>query len=235
MSLPTDPTALWAALTPGPDGLVAAVVQDAETGAVLMLGYMNEEALARTLARGRVTFYSRSRRTLWEKGETSGNGLELRGLAVDCDGDALLVRAAPRGPTCHTGAPSCFFRPVVGGEPAAAPTAVLERVFAEILARKAGRGMTNREGKSYVRALLAGGAPAIAAKLAEEAGELSAAIAGEDRDHVAREAADLVFHALVGLAHRDVDLADVAAVLAGRMGLSGVDEKAARPARDASG
>lgn len=232
MSLPTDPSALWAMLKPGPDGLVAAVVQDAGTGAVLMVGYMNEEALARTLARGRVTFYSRSRRTLWEKGETSGNGLVLRGLAVDCDGDALLVRAAPQGPTCHTGAPSCFFRPVVGGDAADPPSDVFARVFAEIRERQAGRGMTNRDGKSYVRSLLAGGAPAIAAKLAEEAGELAEAIAAEDRDHVAREAADLLFHALVGLAHRDVDLADVAAVLAGRMGRSGVDEKAARPPKD---
>lgn len=238
MSLPTDPRALWAELTPGPDGLVAAVVQDAATGAVLMLGYMNEEALARTIERGRVTFYSRSRRCLWEKGETSGNGLVLRGLAVDCDGDALLVRAAPQGPTCHTGAPSCFFKPVAvpTAEPAApaAPDAVLARVFAEILERKAGRGLTNRDGKSYVRSLLTGGAPKIAAKLAEEAGELSEALAGDDRGHVAREAADLVFHALVGLAHRDVDLADVAAVLAARMGVSGIDEKAARPPKPAT-
>lgn len=229
MSLPTDPSELWAALTPGPDGLVAAVVQDAETGAVLMLGYMNAEALARTLASGRVTFYSRSRQKLWEKGETSGHFLLLRGLAVDCDADALLVRAAPQGPTCHTGAPSCFFRPVVEAGAPAAPTAVFERVFAEILERKAGRGMTNRDGKSYVRGLLEGGAPKIGAKLAEEAGELAEALAGDDRGHIAREAADLVFHALVGLAHRDVDLAEVAAVLAGRMGRSGVDEKAARP------
>ena len=227
MSLPTDPSELWAALTPGPDGLVAAVVQDDATGAVLMLGYMNAEALARTLARGRVTFYSRSRRTLWEKGETSGNGLLLRGLAVDCDGDALLVRAAPQGPTCHTGAPSCFFRPVV--EAAAPPSAVFERVFAEIRERKAGRGMTNRDGKSYVRSLLEGGVPKISAKLTEEAGELAEALAEDDRGHIAREAADLVFHALVGLAHRDVDLAEVAAVLAARLGRSGVDEKAARP------
>ena len=169
MSLPTDPAALWSTLTPGPDGLVAAVVQHVDTGEVLMLGHMNAEALARTLASGRVTFWSRSRRQLWEKGETSGHTLELRGLHVDCDADALLVRAAPRGPTCHTGAPSCFFRPV--GEPAPArPSAVFEQLFAEICERKAGRGMTNRAGKSYVRDLLAGGTAKIAAKLHEEAG-----------------------------------------------------------------
>jgi phosphoribosyl-ATP pyrophosphohydrolase/phosphoribosyl-AMP cyclohydrolase len=234
MSLPTDPAALWAELRPGPDNLVAAVVQHADTGAVLMLGYMNAEALARTLERRRVTFFSRSRQRLWEKGESSGHTLELRGLAVDCDADALLVQATPRGPTCHTGAPSCFFRPV-GEPPPATPGAVFERLFAEICERRAGRGMTNREGKSYVRDLLAGGASKIAAKLSEEAGELGEALAGEDRDHVAREAADLLFHALVGLAHRDLSLADVAAVLAARMGRSGVDEKAARtPPPDAT-
>jgi phosphoribosyl-ATP pyrophosphohydrolase/phosphoribosyl-AMP cyclohydrolase len=225
---------------------------------------MNAEALARTLASGRVTFFSRSRRRLWEKGETSGHTLELRGLAIDCDGDALLAQAAPRGPTCHTGAPSCFFRPVgasetrpqaagepvlegVAGEPPlqpgrepsppaasapadARPSAVFERLFTEILGRKAGRGMTNRDGRSYVRDLLAGGVPKIAAKLAEEAGELADALAGDDRPHIAREAADLLFHALVGLAHRDVALTDVAAELERRMGRSGVDEKAARTA-----
>lgn len=228
MSLPTDPAALWAELRPGPDGLVAAVVQHVDTGAVLMLGHMNAEALARTLATGRVTFFSRSRQRLWEKGESSGHTLELRGLAVDCDGDALLAQAAPRGPTCHTGAPSCFFRPV--GEPAPArPSATFERLFAEICERKAGRGMTNRDGKSYVRDLLAAGVPKIAAKLAEEAGELAEALAEDDRPHIARETADVLFHALVGLAHRDVTLADVAAELERRMGRSGVDEKAARP------
>ena len=229
MSLPTDPAALWSTLTPGPDGLVAAVVQHAGTGEVLMLGHMNAEALARTLAGGRVTFFSRSRQKLWEKGETSGHTLELRGLAVDCDADALLVQAVPRGPTCHTGAPSCFFRPV-GEPPAPRPSAVFEQVFAEICERKAGRGMTNRDGKSYVRDLLAAGVPKISAKLAEEAGELAEALAETDRDHIAREAADLVFHALVGLAHADVALAEVAAVLARRMGRSGLDEKAARAA-----
>jgi phosphoribosyl-ATP pyrophosphohydrolase/phosphoribosyl-AMP cyclohydrolase len=227
MSLSTDPAELWAALTPGPDGLVAAVVQHVDTGAVLMLGHMNAEALARTLSSGRVTFFSRSRQRLWEKGESSGHTLELRGLAVDCDADALLVQAAPRGPTCHTGAPSCFFRPV-GEPPAERTSAVFERVYAEICERKAGRGMTNRDGKSYVRDLLAAGVTKIGAKLAEEAGELSEALAGDDRGHITREAADLIFHALVGLAHRDIDVADVAAELARRMGRSGVDEKAAR-------
>lgn len=227
MLLPTDPAALWAELRPGPDGLVAAIVQDADTGAVLMLGHMNAEALACTLTNGRVTFFSRSRRRLWEKGETSGHTLVLRGLAVDCDADAVLVQASPAGPTCHTGAATCFFQPV--GEPAAAaPSQVFERLFAEICERRAGRGMTNPDGKSYVRDLLAAGAPKLAGKLGEEAGELAFALAEDDPSHVAHEAADLMFHILVSLAYRDVALADVAAELARRLGLSGIDEKAAR-------
>jgi len=227
-----DAQALWAGLKTDGAGLVTAVVQHHRSGAVLMVGHMNAEALARTLERGRVTFWSRSREQLWEKGESSGHTLLLRGMAVDCDGDALLVQAEPRGPTCHTGAASCFFTPVVGDglqEPAAA-SPVLERVFAEICARKAGQGITSVTGKSYVRGLMDGGVPAIAAKLHEEAGELAEALAGEDRGHIAREAADLLFHALVGLAHRDLDLGDLAAVLAARLGRSGVDEKASRRA-----
>lgn len=232
-----DASALWARLRPDPQGLVTAVVQHDLTGQVLMVGHMNAEALAATLACARVTFWSRSRAELWEKGATSGNTLDLRGLRVDCDGDALLVRAVPAGPTCHTGTTSCFFRRVEGEDaaalpaddgPAPGPDPTLERVFAEILERQAGRGMTNAEGGSYVRRLLDRGAAKINEKITEEATELAEAIAGESDERVASEAADLVFHALVGLAHRGLHLHDVARVLAGRMGRSGIDEKAAR-------
>ncbi len=221
-----DPAALWASLKTDGAGLVTAVVQHHHDGEVLMVGHMNAEALAATLQRGRVTFWSRSRDCLWEKGERSGHTLELRGMAVDCDRDALLVHAEPRGPTCHTGARTCFFTPVVGS----AEATVLTRLYAEICERKAGRGVTSATGKSYVRSLMDGGVPAIAAKLREETGELIEALeTGDDREHIAREAADLLFHALVGLAHRDVALADVLGVLASRMGRSGLDEKAGRP------
>lgn len=225
LAVTPDPAAgLWATLKPDSAGLVAAVVQHADSGQVLMVGHMNAEALAATLTRARVTFWSRSRGCLWEKGESSGHTLELRGLWVDCDRDALLVHATPRGPTCHTGAASCFFTPVLGDS--SAP--LLDRLCAEIHARRAGRGITSATGKSYVRSLMDGGVPAIAAKLHEEAGELAEALASDDRDHIAREAADLLFHALVGLAHRDVELAAVLEVLARRMGRSGLDEKASR-------
>jgi phosphoribosyl-AMP cyclohydrolase / phosphoribosyl-ATP pyrophosphohydrolase len=246
-----DASALWALLRPDPQGLVTTVVQHEHTGQVLMVGHMNAEALAATLARERVTFWSRSRSELWEKGATSGNTLRLRELRVDCDGDALLVRALPAGPTCHTGATSCFFRRVEGdGAQASAagasrtpsacealpsddgpppgPDPTLAHVFAAILERQAGRGMTNAEGGSYVRRLLDQGAAKINAKITEEAAELAQAIAGESDERVASEAAGLVFHALVGLAHRGLHLHDVARVLAGRFGHSGIDEKAGR-------
>ena len=238
--------ALWSEATPDERGLVTAVVQHAVTGQVLMVGMMNEDALAATLASGRVTFWSRSRQTLWEKGETSGNTLALRDIRIDCDGDALLVTAEPAGPTCHTGKPSCFFRALapeglVPDEgppegPPAGPDAVLARVFAVVLARKAGRGATQAEGRSYVRDLLASGTTKVEAKLREEADELARALASESRERVAAEAADVVFHMLVALAARDVDLSEVAAVLAGRHGTSGLDEKARRhaPSRDSN-
>jgi phosphoribosyl-ATP pyrophosphohydrolase/phosphoribosyl-AMP cyclohydrolase len=225
--------ALWSEATPDERGLVTAVVQHADTGQVLMVGMMSREALERTLETGRVTFWSRSRQTLWEKGETSGNTLALRSLRIDCDGDALLVAAVPAGPTCHTGATSCFFRAHTGDALATddgplAPDAVLAKLFALVLARKAGHGATQAQGRSYVRELLAGGTAKVEAKLREEADELARAIASESDARVAAEAADLVFHALVALAARDVDLREVTTVLAGRLGTSGVDEKARR-------
>jgi phosphoribosyl-ATP pyrophosphohydrolase/phosphoribosyl-AMP cyclohydrolase len=221
----------WSRLRPDANGLVVAVVQHADTEQVLMVGYMNEEALNATLAARRVTFWSRSRQELWEKGATSGHTLHFEELRVDCDGDALLVRARPVGPTCHLGKTSCFFQPVDGEAddgPAPSSDVTMAHVFGAVLERQAGRGATNREGKSYVRSLLDAGAEKIGAKIREEADELCRAIAGEPADRVAAEAADLVFHAMVGLAHRAVHWRDVANVLAQRLGVSGVDEKASR-------
>jgi phosphoribosyl-AMP cyclohydrolase / phosphoribosyl-ATP pyrophosphohydrolase len=232
---------LWASLAPNSDGLVAVIVTDVVDGRVLMLGYMNAEALAATLDSGKVTFFSRSKARLWMKGESSGHTLDLRSLRVDCDGDALLIEAAPQGPTCHTGATSCFFKPVAldsaryeqrDDGPTPSPmqrdAAALEQLWATILARKSGEGMTNADGKSYVRSLLAKGPAKIDEKLREEAGELGQALREESDERVASEAADLLFHALVGLAARDLSPAAVAAVLRERHGLSGIDEKANR-------
>ena len=229
-----DLQSLWSALKPDERGLVVAVVQHARSGQVLMVGYMNSDALAATIEQGLVTFWSRSRQSLWKKGETSGNTLALEELRVDCDGDALLVRAMPRGPTCHTGKPSCFHRRPTeatwsaedDGPPAGHQAfARVEQVVQE---RKAGMGMTNAEGKSYVRGLLSGGAERIGAKLREEADELARAIAEESDERVSAEAADLLFHLIVGLAQRDRVLDDVAQVLEQRFGTSGIDEKRGR-------
>lgn len=227
--------ALWSSLAPDSAGLVAAIVTSADDGRVLMLGYMNRDALAATLASRKVTFFSRSKQRLWQKGESSGHVLALESMRVDCDGDALLIEATPHGPTCHTGTTSCFFKrvdldraQVEREDDGPAPSRVLDAVWQTILDRKAGRGMTNADGKSYVRSLLDKGPSKIDEKLREEAAELGQALREESDDRVASEAADLLFHALVGLAARELSPADVAAVLRARHGLSGIDEKAGR-------
>jgi phosphoribosyl-ATP pyrophosphohydrolase/phosphoribosyl-AMP cyclohydrolase len=199
-------------------GLCVAVVQHAATGEVLMVGYMNADALALTEQTRSVHFWSRSRGELWKKGETSGNTLALESLALDCDADALLVRARPAGPTCHTGTRSCF------GEPGGGLLDALEGVIA---ARKLLAPGT----RSYVRSLLDGGAPVLAGKLTEEAGELGAELAEGPRERVVAEAADLVFHTLCALAARDVPVAEVLDELGRRFGVSGHDEKASRKPR----
>ena len=216
---------LWAALKPDAQGLVVAVVQHAKTDRVLMVGYMNADALAATLERKRVTFWSRSRNKLWEKGETSGNTLALVELRYDCDADALLVRADPAGPTCHLGKPSCFHERAYPQRTTDEGPAedILHRLTAVIEQRRSAT-----EQRSYVRKLLDGGAPKIGAKLREEADELAAAIADESDDRVANEAADVLFHTLVALAARHLTLAQVRTVLQARFGRSGIEEKQSR-------
>lgn len=184
------------------DGLLPAVVQDADTHAVLMLGYMDRAALEATLAGGEVTFYSRSRGRLWRKGETSGNVLRLVAWRADCDGDALLIRARPAGPVCHTGAPSCF------GEPAQAFLPRLERIVAE-------RSRAAPE-QSYTARLLAAGLPRIAQKLGEEGVETALAAASGQRGELIAESADLLYHLAVLWRAGGVSLAEVEEELARR-------------------
>jgi len=186
-------------------GLVPAIVQDADSGAVLMLGYMSREALETTLARGRVVFFSRSKGRLWEKGETSGHSLEIRSIRTDCDGDALLITAEPRGPTCHRGTASCFGD---AGESALGFLSKLERI---IEARQAARPE-----RSYTAQLLAEGVRRIAQKVGEEAVEAAlAGVAGSDEE-VVTEVADLVYHLMVLLRSRGVALAAVVEELQAR-------------------
>lgn len=211
----------------GEGGLLPAIVQDRLTGQIRMLAYANRDALARTLSTGRATFWSRSRGEIWEKGATSGNAIAVVEVVADCDADAILYLADPIGPSCHTGAPSCFFRRVRADGSAedegvdAAP--FLARLEREIEARKQSSGE-----KSYTRHLLDGGADRIGKKLREEAGELAEAIASESDDRVASEAADVIYHLLVGLASRGVPMRAVIAKLASRAGTSGHDEKRSR-------
>jgi phosphoribosyl-ATP pyrophosphohydrolase/phosphoribosyl-AMP cyclohydrolase len=207
-------------------GLVPAVAVDATTGAVLMVAWMNAEALEATRATGTAHFFSRSRNRLWRKGETSGHTLAVRELRVDCDGDTLLLVVDAAGPACHTGKPSCFFRDLDGGEdegPRGAPAAVLDRVAAVIDARR-----SSSADRSYTRALLDAGLPKILAKIAEEHGELAAELDGGPEAAIAHEAADLLFHVLVGLAARGVPARAVWAELERRFGRSGHDEKRSR-------
>ncbi|MCA9584089.1 MAG: bifunctional phosphoribosyl-AMP cyclohydrolase/phosphoribosyl-ATP diphosphatase HisIE [Myxococcales bacterium] len=207
-------------------GLVPVVVLDESTGSVRMLAWADVPAIDATIDTGKATFFSRSRGKVWVKGETSGNTIAVREVRVDCDGDAVLYVGRASGPSCHTGEDTCFYR-TVGGEgveEGAAPQAFLERLAALIHQRR-----TAPVGKSYVRTLCDGGAPAIGAKVREEADELARAVEGEDDGRVVSEAADLLFHALVGLEVRGVALSDVVDELARRFGTSGLDEKRRRP------
>jgi phosphoribosyl-AMP cyclohydrolase / phosphoribosyl-ATP pyrophosphohydrolase len=182
-------------------GLVPAIVQHEDSGRVLMLGYMDRAALAATLARARVVFFSRSRQRLWEKGETSGNFLQLVDIRADCDADTLLVIARPEGPVCHTGSASCF-----GDEPltAAAPLSFLlelEQLIAERIAEVP-------EG-SYTARLYASGVRRVAQKVGEEGLEVALAGAGESDQALIGECADLLYHLLVLLRSRSLPLAAV--------------------------
>jgi phosphoribosyl-ATP pyrophosphohydrolase/phosphoribosyl-AMP cyclohydrolase len=185
-------------------GLLPAIVQDADTLRVLMLGYMDRDALQATLAQGRVTFYSRTRRRLWTKGESSGHVLELVDLRTDCDGDTLLVRARPVGPTCHLQRTSCF---------EGAPGDFLRELDGLVATRA-----RERPTGSYTTRLLDAGVRAIAQKVGEEGVETALAAVVQDDAALAGEAADLVYHLLVLLRARGLGLEDVVETLRSRHG-----------------
>ena len=185
-------------------GLLPAIVQDADTLRVLMLGYMSREALQATLASGQVTFFSRSRQRLWMKGESSGDVLNLVRLEADCDADTLLVQARPAGPTCHLGRASCFPQAPADG------LAELDAVIAQ-------RAQELPVG-SYTTRLFEGGIRRIAQKVGEEGVETALAAVAEDDDALLGEASDLLFHLLVLLRARGLSLADALQVLETRRG-----------------
>lgn len=180
-------------------GLLPAIVQDAGNGRVLMLGYMNRDALEATLDTGQVTFWSRSKERLWTKGETSGNVLALIRVQTDCDNDSLLVTAKPNGPTCHVGRASCF---------AEAPSNFLADLDTLIRERE-----SDRPGGSYTAKLFESGTKRIAQKVGEEGVETALAAVGENDTALLGEAADLIYHLAVLLRSRDLSLGDAVGVL----------------------
>lgn len=187
------------------EGLLPTVVQNARTGAVLMVGYMNERAYACTLERKLVTFFSRSRQELWTKGETSGNYLKLVDLSVDCDRDAILVQAEPTGPTCHEGSESCF-----SGVPESSLSTLLllQQVIRE---RK-----ESDAGSSYTASLFRAGIDKIAQKVGEEGVEVVIEAKNDNRERLLNESADLLFHLMVLWEAKGVSLAEVSEILAQR-------------------
>ncbi len=183
-------------------GLIPAIIQDAKTQKVLMLGYMNEEAYLKTIAEKRVTFFSRSKNRLWTKGETSENYLEVVNLLVDCDQDTILIQANPEGPTCHTGADTCF------NEPNQDNAAWLDYLKHVIRSRK-----NETADKSYTASLFQKGTHKIAQKVGEEAVELVIEALMKNDDLFKGEAADLLFHLLVLLEDRGIGLEEVIKLL----------------------
>ncbi|SFU66361.1 phosphoribosyl-ATP pyrophosphatase /phosphoribosyl-AMP cyclohydrolase [Pustulibacterium marinum] len=192
--------------TKNSDGLVPAIIQDATTKSVLMLGYMNEEAYTKTVATQKVTFYSRSKQRLWTKGEESGNFLNLVDIAVDCDNDTLLVKVDPVGPTCHTGADTCW------DEENTPSYGFLSELEATIKDRKENATAE----KSYVASLFEKGINKIAQKVGEEAVEVVIEAKDNDEDLFLNESADLLFHYLILLQAKGYTLRDIAAVLEAR-------------------
>ena len=194
-----------------PDGLIPAVIQDTHTGKVLMLGYMNEESLAKTSGDGTVTFFSRSKQRLWTKGETSGNFLFVNEILGDCDGDTILIKATPAGPTCHTGADTCF------GEKNGHDTRIGEAAFLNYLQKSVIRNRKlNPSEESYTSSLFKSGINKIAQKVGEEAIEVVIEAKDDDANLFKNEVSDLLFHLLVLLEEKNIDLDEVISVLRSR-------------------
>ena len=189
------------------NGLVPAIAQNASTGEVLMLGYMSEGSLKRTLEGKSVWFYSRSRDDLWHKGEISGNYMHVKSASIDCDGDTILLQVEPDGPACHTGNSTCFFTPLdklPDFEPSIKGSGILEELFSVIQDRK----QTLNE-ESYTAKLFQEGIERISQKVIEEASETGIAGITGDKTHIAQETADLMYHTLVLLASTGITPEDV--------------------------
>lgn len=194
------------------NGLLPVVVQHHVSGQVLMVGFANAEAVRKTVESGHAWFFSRSRQKLWEKGETSGNFLNVRGIRVDCDEDALVYVCDPVGPTCHTGEPSCFYRGLDELPMAETSGEAASHLFATVLERQ----RSGDPAASYVARLLSEGVDRVAQKVGEEAVEAVIAAKNADREEVAKELADLWFHTFILLAQQGMTPEDVWSVLESR-------------------
>jgi phosphoribosyl-ATP pyrophosphohydrolase/phosphoribosyl-AMP cyclohydrolase len=217
------------------DGLLPCITQDAENGEVLMLAYMNAEAVENTLKTGKVHYYSRSRGKQWMKGESSGHVQTVREIRYDCDGDTLLIKIDQEGVACHTGRRSCFYTVVDGDEVRIDTEAeidataiyaeqdILDAVYHVIQDRR-----RNPDEKSYVNSLFTKGLDKILSKVGEEATEAAVAGKGGDRDEIIYEVADLFFHTLILLGYYDLPPERIYAELRRRFGMSGIEEKESR-------
>ncbi|ADV45851.1 bifunctional phosphoribosyl-AMP cyclohydrolase/phosphoribosyl-ATP diphosphatase HisIE [Nitratifractor salsuginis] len=209
--------------------LVPAIAQEAESGEVLMLAYMNEEAYRLTLETGYAHYFSRSKQRVWKKGESSGHTQKVLDLLLDCDADTILLKVKQKGVACHTGRKSCFFTSVTQGKTVSEPEVdtaklygVVDTLYHTILERKASSGE-----KSWTKKLL-DDKELLLSKIREEADELAVAIDRESDEQVIYEAADLLYHALVGLGARELSPDRVKQELARRFGMSGIEEKESR-------
>lgn len=191
------------------NGLLPIVVQHHRSGQVLMVGFANREAVEKTLETGHAWFFSRSRQSLWQKGETSGHYLDLKGVRVDCDADAVIYLCEPHGPTCHTGAPSCFFQTLDEAPAGETSGEAADILFKTILDRQRRADPES----SYVARLLSKGVDRVAQKVGEEATEVVIAAKNADREEIARELADLWFHTFILLAQQGMTPEDVWAEL----------------------
>lgn len=210
------------------NGLVPAIAQDHRNGDVLMMAYMNIEAVEKTLSSGKAHYFSRSRNKLWLKGETSGHFQHIRGIYYDCDIDTILLKVEQIGAACHTGERSCFYREIKTPFSADVITSsIIDKVHGVILDRKANPGE-----RSYVSSLFAKGADTILKKVGEEASELMISGKGGKKEEVVHEMADLWFHTLVLLGHLDIKPEEVYIELKRRFGISGIEEKEGRSKKE---
>lgn len=193
------------------NGLITAVVQDVNTKEVLMVAYMNQEALDQTILTGQSWFFSRSRNQLWHKGETSGNFQTVKAIRYDCDGDALLIEVEPLGPACHTGEQSCFYRNIIQGE-STEIVSIITRLFETVKERKA-----NPKEGSYTNYLFDKGIDKILKKVGEETSEVIIAAKNDSKDELIYETADLVYHMTVLLVERGIDPQEIAKELKKRV------------------